>query len=177
MRTEGMPMDYVRLKNRVLARLFTTFPSLAARWGEGLSLDQGEIPWTAPRKPLREAVLALVTTGGVHLQSQPPFDMSDPNGDPTFREVPADTPAELLAITHDYYDHRDADRDLELVFPVRSLRELLARGALGTLHPVTFALMGHIDGPHLATLRERTAPEIARRLAAAGVDYTLLVPA
>ncbi len=124
-------MGRARLKNLVLARIFTVFPGLAARWGKGLSMDSGEIPWSVPRKPLREAVLAIVTTGGVHLRSDPPFDMSDPNGDPTFREIPADTPGE----------------------------------------------MGHIDGPHLATLRQRTAPEIARRLAAAGVDYALLVPA
>jgi hypothetical protein len=37
--------------------------------------------------------------------------------------------------------------------------------------------MGHIDGPHLPTLVAETAPEIARRLLAAQVDYVLLVPA
>jgi len=170
-------MGRARLKNLVLARIFTVFPGLAARWGKGLSMDSGEIPWSVPRKPLREAVLAIVTTGGVHLRSDPPFDMSDPNGDPTFREIPADSQTEFLTITHDYYDHRDAGQDLELVLPVRSLRELVERGALGALHPFIYGLMGHIDGPHLATLRQRTAPEIARRLAAAGVDYALLVPA
>jgi D-proline reductase (dithiol) PrdB len=170
-------MGRAQLKNQVLARIFTAFPGLAARWGKGLAVDRGEIPWSVPRKPLRKAVLAMVTTGGVHLRHQPPFDMSDPNGDPSFREIPADTPAELLTITHDYYDHRDADLDPELVMPIGSLRELVARGALGALHPLVYGLMGHIDGPHLDTLRQRTAPEIARRLAAAGVDYALLVPA
>ncbi len=170
-------MGRAHLKNLVLARIFTAFPGLAARWGKGLAMDSGELPWTSPRKPLREAALALVTTGGVHLRSDPPFDMSDPNGDPTFREIPADTPRELLTITHDYYDHRDAEQDLELVLPVRSLRELVTRGALGSLHPLAYGLMGHIDGPHLETLRQLTAPEIARRLAAAGIDYAILVPA
>lgn len=170
-------MGRARLKNLVLARIFTVFPGLAAQWGKGLARDSSEIPWIAPRKPLREAVLALVTTGGVHLRSDTPFDMSDPNGDPTFREIPVDLQAELLTITHDYYDHRDAEKDLELVLPVRSLRELVERGALGALHPIAYGLMGHIDGPHLETLRQRTAPEIARRLAEAGVDYALLVPA
>ena len=171
-------MGRARLKNLILARIFTAFPALAARWGEGLMMDNGEVPWTVPQKPLREAMLAIVTTGGVHLRSDPPFDMSDPSGDPTFRDIPTDTPAELLTITHDYYDHRDADRDLELVFPARSLRELVERGFLGSLHPHAYGLMGHIDGPHLMkTLQEQTAPEIARRLAAAGVDYALLIPA
>jgi len=170
-------VDHSRLKNRLLARIFTAIPSLAARWGKGLATDEGKIPWTEPHKPLREAVLALVTTGGVHLLSHAPFDMSDPNGDPSFREIPTDTAREFLTVTHDYYDHRDAERDLELVLPVQSLREIEARGALGRLHSPAVGLMGHIDGPHLQTLQERTAPEIARKLAAAGVDYALLVPA
>lgn len=170
-------MQVSRVRNRLLARLFTRFPSLAERWGEGLSRDMGEIPWSEPKKPLREAVLAIVTTGGVHLKSQEPFDMTDPAGDPSFREVPVDAPRELLTITHDYYDHRDAERDLNLVYPAGRLAELVAAGAVGALHPAAYGFMGHIEGPHLATLREKTAPEVARMLAEGGVDYALLVPA
>lgn len=170
-------MTLSRLKNRMLARIFTLFPFLAVRWGRKLAPHPGEVPWAEPRTPLREAVLALVTTGGVHLRSQPPFDMSDPRGDPSFREIPAETPRELLTITHDYYDHREAEQDLNLVLPVERVRELVAVGALGALHPLAYALMGHIEPPHLETLQERIAPEIARRLAAARVDYALLIPA
>ncbi len=170
-------MSLARLKNRLLARAFTVFPSLAERWGRGLAADRGAIPWDSPRKPLREATLALVTTGGVHLKTQPPFDMTDPNGDPSFRELPVDTPQASLVITHVYYDHRDAEEDLNLIFPVERLRELVERGALGALNPLAFGLMGHIDGPHLGTLRKETAPAIARKLADAKVDYALLVPA
>jgi D-proline reductase (dithiol) PrdB len=167
----------LRLKNRTLARVFTAFPALAERWGKGLEANREPIPWAIPRKPLREAALALVTTGGIHLKSQPPFDMGDPHGDPTYREIPTDTPREALAITHDYYDHRDAERDLGLVLPVAELRELAEAGALGTLHPVAYSFMGHIAGPHLETLAAKTAPEVARKLAEAGLDYALLVPA
>src|ERR1035437_10297734 len=123
-------MSQSRFKNRILARIFTAFPSLAARWGESLAPDQDAIPWTVPKKPLREAVVALVTTGGVHLKTQEPFDMSNPDGDPSCREIPVDTPGGELAITHDYYDHRDAERDLELVFPVRRLQDLVDKGIL-----------------------------------------------
>ena len=71
-----------RLKNRALARVFTAMPSLAARWGRKSSESGGEVPWTTPIKPLREARIALVTTGGVHLKDDHPFDMNDPDGDP-----------------------------------------------------------------------------------------------
>lgn len=170
-------MQLERWKNKLLARVFTAFPSLAAQWGKRLEMHEGEIPWAKPEKPLREAVLALVTTGGVHLTSQPPFNMTDPKGDPTFREVPVDTPRGLLTITHDYYDHRDAEKDLNLVFPVDRLKEMVDAGALGKLHPQTYSFMGHIDGPHLRTLQEKSGPEVARKLADAKVDYALLVPA
>lgn len=163
-------------KNRALARVFTAFPSLAAHWARRLESNREPIPWTPPRKPLREAELAVVTTGGVHLGSQQPFDMRDPNGDPTYRDIPVDAPRETLVITHDYYDHRDAEKDLGLVLPVAELREIAGAGALGTLHPVAFSFMGHIAGPHLATLVAKTAPAVARKLAQAGVDYALLVP-
>jgi len=170
-------MPFTRLKNRLLARVFTALPSLAARWGRGLDSNISDIPWTEPQKPLREAVMALVTTGGVHLKTQLPFNMDDHNGDPSFREIPADTSADLLTITHDYYDHRDADKDLNLVFPLQRLQELVKSAALGALHTPVYSLMGHIDGPHLNILQEETAPTIARKLADAKVDYALLVPA
>ena len=170
-------MNIFRMKNRILARVITAFPSLAARWGKGLAMHAGEVPWAQALLPLRQAVLALVTTGGVHLTTQVPFDMTDPDGDPSFREVPVDSPRELLRITHDYYDHRDAEADLNLVFPVQRLIEIREAGALGGLHPLAYNLMGHIDGSHLRELQEETAIEIAGRLAVAGVDYVLLVPA
>ena len=116
-------MSFQRLKNQTLAKLFTAFPMLAANWGKRLSPDGREVPWARPRVSLCKARLALVTTGGVHLRSQAPFDMTDPNGDPSVREVPVATATDELVITHDYYDHRDAEQDLNLVFPVERLTE------------------------------------------------------
>ncbi|SNB45406.1 Glycine/sarcosine/betaine reductase selenoprotein B (GRDB) [Geobacter sp. DSM 9736] len=164
-------------RNVVMARIFTAFPSLAARWGQRLQMNTSLVPWAEPGKPLREAVVALVTTGGVHLKSQKPFDMSDSNGDASFREIPVSTPREALTITHDYYDHRDADTDVNLVLPVERLQELVERGVVGALHPVAYAFMGHIDDPHLNTLVRISGPEVAGKLADAKVDYVLLVPA
>jgi D-proline reductase (dithiol) PrdB len=150
---------------------------MAVRWARRLEVHEEPIPWASPRKPLREAELAVVTTGGVHLRSQQPFDMGDPDGDPNYREIPATSPRETLTITHDYYDHRDAEKDLGLVLPLAELRELVDAGALGALHAVAYSFMGHIAGRHLAILVATTAPNMARRLADAGVDYAFLVPA
>jgi D-proline reductase (dithiol) PrdB len=79
-------------------------------------------------------------------------------------------------ITHDYYDHADADRDVNIVFPVERLRELAAAGEIGKLAERHYAFMGHITGPHVETLRRRTGPEVAALLKKAGVDVVLLTP-
>ncbi len=160
------------------ARLFTWSRSLTAFWARHANVvAHGDTPWAPLRKDPRECVVALVTTAGVHLATDAPFDMGDRRGDPSFREIPSDTPGRLLAVTHDYYDHRDADRDVNVVFPLDRLRELRDRGEIGRTAPRHYSFMGHVIGPHLATLRDATSREVARRLGDAGVDLVVLSPA
>lgn len=164
-------------RNRLLARLLTRFPWLLERLTRNVPAYRVEgVPWTPLARPLAESTVALVTTAGVHLASQEPFDMKDPMGDPSFRELPSDTPSGLYAITHDYYDHTDADSDLNVVFPLDRLRELAGQGLIGSVAPTNYGFMGHIDGPHMDTLVKRTAPEVAERLRAEGVHAALLTP-
>ena len=65
-----------RLRQRVsraYGRLLTRLPALARRWGRSFDAVAGDhVPFVRLRKPLRDCRLALVTTGGVHLRSQPP---------------------------------------------------------------------------------------------------------
>ncbi|HMQ30569.1 MAG TPA: glycine/sarcosine/betaine reductase selenoprotein B family protein [Chloroflexaceae bacterium] len=166
-----------QLTSSAFGQLLSRAPALARLWGRGFAaVPAGEAPFAPLRKPLRECRLALVTTGGVHLRSQRPFDMGDSRGDPSFRAIPADTPAAALMITHDYYDHAAAERDLNVLFPLALGRELVARGAVGALG-TCYSFMGHIEPPHVATLVSRTAPEVARRLRQEQVDAVLLTPA
>ena len=117
-----------------------------------------------------------MTTAGVHLKSQKPFDMEDKEGDPTFREVPKDTPKSSLTITHKYYDHADADKDINIIFPVDRLSEMKERGEIGEVAEINYSFMGHILGRHVKTLVEETAPEVAGRLKSNNVDIVLLTP-
>ncbi len=124
-----------------------------------------------PKRPLSESRLALVTTGGVHLPGQPRFDIDDPAGDCSYREIPTD--AENLTWTHAY--HRpDEGSDLDAVFPLWTLRGLVSSGEIGALNHRHFSFMGavHDTGP----LSERTAPEVAGKLVEDGVDAVLLTP-
>jgi D-proline reductase (dithiol) PrdB len=166
-----------RIKNRIIARVLTRFPVLAKLFsGIHRPLETEGIPWNPLRKSLRDCKVAVVTTAGVHHKDQKQFDMLDPNGDPTFRVIDVSSPFTELTITHDYYDHRDADADLNIVFPLERLREFEAEGIIGSLAERHYGFMGHITGPHIAALVNTTAPEVARRLKADLVDIVLLTP-
>lgn len=166
------------LTNTIVVQLYKHLPWLAGRWARGHRFIEGEgIPWTPLRKPLKETRIAMVTTAGVHLKSQPAFDMEDPEGDPTFRAFPADVDKADLIITHKYYDHSAADRDINVVLPIDRLRELKAEGFIRGIAPTLYSFMGHIDGPHLKTLMEGTAPEVAERLVQDEAEAVFLTPA
>ena len=158
-------------------RLFQ-LPGVRQWWARSYqAVTAEEIPWTPLRRPLPECRLALVTTGGVHLRTDKPFDMTDPEGDPSFRRIPAQAPPEALQITHGYYDHTDADQDRNLVLPMDVLQDLVEAGELKDTTPEFFSFMGHIEGPHLTTLIQKTALEAAREIKRQQADVALLVPA
>lgn len=137
--------------------------------------------WTAfdapsPRRrlvvPLERARVALVGTAGAHLPEQEPFSLGA-EGDPSYREIPAES-AELR-LAHVGYDLRRAGRDPDVVFPLALLRRLAAEGALGELAPRAFSFMGYVPDP--GPLLRETGPAVAGRLRADAVDLALLVPA
>ena len=172
MRKEGLT-----LKDKIITTLFSRFPFLAERWAESFeAVNSGDIPWTPFTKEPLECKVALVTTAGVHLKGQPLFDMDDEEGDYTFREIPTDVKIDDIMITHKYYDHSDADRDINIVFPIERLRELSDLGEIKSVAPRHFGVMGHIVGSKLKQLIEKTAPDIASSLKEDGVDIALLTP-
>ncbi|MCS6925389.1 MAG: glycine/betaine/sarcosine/D-proline family reductase selenoprotein B [Candidatus Binatia bacterium] len=171
-------MDRHRLRNRFFAFFFSRFPSLTRRWVARQQLeDYGPPPWTPLAKPVSRCRVALVTTAGVHRRDDAPFDMADKDGDATYRVIPHDAAPETLCITHDYYDHRDADKDLNIVLPRDRLQELAQEHVIGEVAPFHYSFMGHIDGRHLPRLLADTAPAVARRLQREQVDAVVLTPA
>jgi D-proline reductase (dithiol) PrdB len=168
-----------RIKNRLIAKVITRYPSLAQRFITAYEpWESGEaIPWTPVKKPLSECKLAVVTTAGVHHNKQDPFDMQDSEGDPSFRAINAATINGDYRITHDYYDHSDAEKDLNIVLPLDRLRELQQEGIIGKLADTHYSFMGHIDGRHIATLIGRTAKQVVENLKQDNVDVVLLTPA
>lgn len=164
--------------DKVYARLFTRYPWLVRRWARRAEfMEFSDSPWTPLLKELNNCRVALITTGGIHLTSQPPFDMDDPEGDPSFREIPISVDKQDLIITHNYYDHRDADADVNVVLPLDILKELETEHFIGSASERAFAFMGHITGKHIETLINETAPMVASYLKEDGVDIAFLTPA
>jgi len=171
-------LDIQQAKDRVLAKVFSKSPWLFNQWvRQSTFAEFNDSPWNEQTKPVNECRLALITTGGVHLKSQVPFDMKDPTGDPTFREIPADTCPSDLSITHNYYDHSDAEKDINIVLPIERVRTFESSGDIGDVNHRHFSFMGHIRDRHLPTLVTETAPRVADMLKADGVDIAILTPA
>ncbi|HAK60596.1 MAG TPA: hypothetical protein DCO77_09470 [Nitrospiraceae bacterium] len=170
-------MEFRRLKNRLIAKVITRFPSLAKGFIESFAPWESEdVPWTAVKKSLADMTVAVVTTAGVHHKDQKPFNMVDPDGDPVYRIIDGTRPLSTLMITHDYYDHKDADRDINIVFPVERLREFAEEGIMGKLADRHYSFMGHIIGRHIAALIDHEAPRVAKRLRKDKVDAVILTP-
>lgn len=131
-------------------------------------------PLTRLAKPLGECRVALLTSGGVSRKDAPPFEPLARNNlrlDP----VPADTASDYFQIHDDYYNHRDADRDINCIFPIDRLRELASERVIGSAAPHHYSgFMGRIY--IRTTVMTEAAPALARRLREERVDAFVMVP-
>jgi D-proline reductase (dithiol) PrdB len=167
-----------QVKDKIIAKLLAKYPALLHKWVQKAEIVEFEdIPWTRLTTDVAQSRLALITTGGVHLRSQPPFDMLDPQGDPTFREIPQDTVLSDLMITHNYYDHTDADKDINIILPVERVYDLKQAQDIGAVNWRHFSFMGHILKHHIDTLMHESAPAVAAALKQDEVDIAILTPA
>jgi D-proline reductase (dithiol) PrdB len=126
-------------------------------------------------RPLSDATVALVSTSGARIASQPSFDVVSDEGDPSYRVIPADTPTHRLRFNHAGYDVRNAYADPDCVFPLPLLRRYAAEGRIGGVAARAYSLMGYITQTDV--LLDETGPAIATKLAEDGVDLAFLVPA
>ncbi len=127
------------------------------------------IPYTPRRQELHESIFALVSTAGVHLRRQAPFAVE---GDNSWREIPGDVDSRELMVTHEHYDHRHADQDINCVFPIDRLRELAAEGVIQGVSNLHLGFMGYSQ--LLKDLYERAAPAMARLIERSNANAVLL---
>lgn len=133
------------------------------------------VPYTPVDRPLSGLTLMLVSTAGVHLRSQEPF-ATGPLGDTTYRVIPGDVSAADLMITHaapaEHYDRSEAERDINVIFPIDRLRELAAEGVIGGVAEKHISLMGYAQKQR--AIIEETAPAVAAEVDRSQADAVLL---
>ena len=101
-----------------------------------------------------------------------PFARNDHRVDP----IPSRTSADDFQIHDAYYDHRDAERDINCVFPIDRLREMEASGEIGRVAERHWSgFMGRIYDR--TRLIEESAPRFIAKLKEDAVDVLLAAPA
>ena len=102
---------------------------VASRAQSPIELDA--TPWTPLRVPIREAKVALVTTGGFYLKTQQPYETDGPEnqGDWSFRAIPSTTSPDEMDVAHLHYDLSGPREDRNCVFPIDRPRRCTPRAS------------------------------------------------
>ncbi|MGH9966535.1 MAG: glycine/sarcosine/betaine reductase selenoprotein B family protein [Pyrinomonadaceae bacterium] len=127
-----------------------------------MSISRKCVPFTPFEEKLSKSTIAIVTAGGVHLRDQEPFNTADELGDLGYRIIPDDVDSSQLMVTHHHYDHSDADKDINVVFPIDVLRDLQAEGFVKEVARKHVGYMGYTM--QLKAMYEGTAREIANEI-------------
>ena len=133
------------------------------------------VPLAALRAPLHEARLTFVSTAGVQPRGTLPFDTVHPVGDYTFRRVPSSSRTEDLDIHQLKYPTFGAEKDLNVIFPIQRLQELVSENVIGELTPDFFSFIGYNMDPE--RLERTLAEDIADAVCEQRPDLGLLSPA
>ena len=138
-----------------------------------------EIPWTPLHKPLHKSTVALVSSAGMALATDKPFDQEIERqnpwfSDPSFRVIPRDTTAEDIRVYHLHINPDFIQQDINCALPVQRLVELEASGDIGGAAPSHYSFIGYTCQPE--RLLNESVPGIISKLREEAVDAVVLVP-
>ncbi len=134
------------------------------------------VPAARLRRPVEDSRVALVSSAGLVVPGEEPFDSKVKGGDFSYRVVPEGVDIQSLEDHHrsDAYDHSGVAADRNMALPLDRLHEMAAAGEIGSVAPRHISLMGSITAP--GRLIRRTLPEVSEILVGDGVDIALMVP-
>jgi D-proline reductase (dithiol) PrdB len=138
------------------------------------------IPWTPLPRPMSQCTVALISSAGIALDTDQPFDQEGERqnpwwGDPSYRILPNTATEDNVRLYHLHVNPCYAQQDLNCLFPIQRLNELAAAGEIGRAAPRHYSIMGYILQPD--ELLQETTPAIIRNLQEDQVDVVILVPA
>jgi len=138
-----------------------------------------EIPWTPLSRPLQESTVALISSAGLALKTDRPFDQEGERlnpwwGDPSYRVLPRAATEEEVKLYHLHIHPRVAEQDLNTILPLQRLLELENRGEIGRSAAHHYSFMGYNLQPQV--LLEESTPAMIRHMKHDEVDLVVLVP-
>jgi D-proline reductase (dithiol) PrdB len=127
-----------------------------------------ETPW-ANAPDIRRSRVAIVSTAGLHRANDTPFR----GGAGDYRIIPDSVDPRELRMSHisTNFDRLGFQQDLNVVFPIERLRELVAEGAVGGAASYHYSFMGATP----PSAMEASARELAGVLKGDRVDAVLLI--
>lgn len=137
------------------------------------------IPWTPLSRPVEESNVALISSAGLALKTDRPFDQEGERrnpwwGDPSYRILPRTVRGKDVRLYHLHIDSHLAEQDVNTLFPIQRLLELEACGEIGSAAANHYSYMGYILQPQM--LLERSVPAMIRHMKDDGVNIVVLVP-
>lgn len=138
------------------------------------------IPLAPLAKLLSDCRVALLTSGGIAMQDDEPFDQQGERnnpwwGDPSYRVISSTATGDELKLYHLHVDPQPFDQDMNCLLPSQRLNALAEAGEIGHSAPRHYSIMGYNLQPQV--LLEETVPAIVRHLREDQVDALVLVPA
>jgi D-proline reductase (dithiol) PrdB len=163
-------VDSYRFLDRLTKKLVQTWIGLE---------EPREIPWTPLSRPLSQSTVALVSSAGLALKTDQPFDQEGERsnpwwGDPSYRILPRTAREQDVKLYHLHIHPRLAEEDLNTVFPLQPLLELEARGEVGRSATNHYSFMGYILQPQV--LLGQSTPSMIRQMKRDDVNIVVLVP-
>jgi D-proline reductase (dithiol) PrdB len=129
-------------------------------------------PFTKPSWTLSESRVAIVTSAGLHLRGDRPFTA----GDPSYRIIPSASSAADIVQSHTSigFDRTAVLADVNVVFPIDRLREMVESGRIGAFAQNFYSFMG--AQRDTSAIKTTSAPELGHRMLEERVDVVLLTP-
>jgi D-proline reductase (dithiol) PrdB len=168
-----MPVDSYRFLNRQTKMLVQSWIRLEKPSGPP------DLPWTPLSRPLEESTVALVSSAGLALKTDRPFDQEGERqnpwwGDPSYRILPPTATAEDVRLYHLHINPRVAEQDLNTLLPLQRLQAMEERGEIGRSAASHYSFMGYILQPQV--LLQESTPAMIRHMKQDGVNAVFLVP-
>jgi len=141
---------------------------------------EGPIPWTPVRKQLSEMTFSLITSAGISLKTDPPFDMEREKKEPTwgdrsYRKIPRQTTEKEIDVNHLHINTSYLYQDLNVILPLARMAEFEQEKVIGRLAPTAYSFYG-FQWENTGFLKEAVEP-MARQMKIEGVEAVLLTPA